>query len=42
MLFIEWSAVSKSTRVTDGVDTFVFAGDRIRVQTVRCTLEQTG
>src|SRR3954447_2691343 len=41
VLFIEWSAVSKSTRVTDGVDTFVFAGDSIRVQTVRCTLEQT-
>jgi ketosteroid isomerase-like protein len=41
VLFIEWSAVAKSTRVTDGVDTLVFAGDSIRVQTVRCTLERT-
>ena len=42
VLFIEWSAVAKDSRVTDGVDTFVFAGDSIRVQTVRCTLEKTG
>jgi len=41
VLFIEWSAVAGSTRVTDGVDTFVFAGDRIRVQTLRRTLERT-
>jgi ketosteroid isomerase-like protein len=42
VLYIEWSAVSEKTRVTDGVDTFVFAGDGIRVQTVRHTLEQLG
>jgi hypothetical protein len=41
ILFIEWSAVAASTRVTDGVDTFVFAGDLIRAQTVRCTLQTT-
>ena len=41
VLFIEWSAVAKSSRVTDGVDTFVFSDDAIRVQTVRYTLEQT-
>jgi len=41
VLYIEWSAVSEKTRVTDGVDTFVFAGDAIRVQTVRCTVEPT-
>jgi ketosteroid isomerase-like protein len=42
ILFIEWSAVSASTRVTDGIDTFVFSGDGIRAQTVRYTLETTG
>ena len=40
VLFIEWSAVAASTRVTDGIDTFVFTDDGIRVQTVRYTLEQ--
>jgi ketosteroid isomerase-like protein len=39
ILFIEWSAVSEKTRATDGIDTFVFDGDDIRVQTVRYTLE---
>jgi ketosteroid isomerase-like protein len=39
VLFIEWSAVSKATRVKDGVDTIVFGDDGIRVQTVRYTLE---
>jgi ketosteroid isomerase-like protein len=39
VLFIEWSAVSEKTRVQDGIDTFVFRGDAIRVQTVRFTLE---
>jgi ketosteroid isomerase-like protein len=42
VLFIEWSAVSASTQVSDGVDTFVFDGDGIRVQTVRYTLVKTG
>jgi ketosteroid isomerase-like protein len=42
VLFIEWNAVSASTRATDGIDTFVFADDGIRVQTVRYTLETVG
>jgi hypothetical protein len=41
ILFIEWSAVSEKTRAADGIDTFVFEGDGIRVQTVRYTLEKT-
>jgi ketosteroid isomerase-like protein len=40
VLFIEWSAASVSTRVQDGIDTFVFTDDGIRVQTVRYTLEK--
>jgi ketosteroid isomerase-like protein len=40
VLFIEWSAVAASTRVADGIDTFVFSDDGIRVQTVRYTLEE--
>jgi hypothetical protein len=40
VLFITWSAVSEKARDTDGVDTFVFPGDGIRVQTVRYTPEQ--
>jgi ketosteroid isomerase-like protein len=39
ILFIEWSAVSAGTKALDGIDTFVFAGDSIRVQTVRYTAE---
>lgn len=39
ILFIEWSAVSEKTQVRDGVDTFVFRGDSIQVQTVRYTVE---
>jgi ketosteroid isomerase-like protein len=42
VLFIEWSAVSEKSRAMDGIDTFVFGGDGIRVQTVRYTLEKTG
>jgi ketosteroid isomerase-like protein len=42
VLFIEWSAVSASTRVSDGIDTFVFSGEGILAQTVRYTLETTG
>ncbi|MGH8932810.1 MAG: nuclear transport factor 2 family protein [Egibacteraceae bacterium] len=41
VLLIEWTAESKATRATDGIDTFVFTGDHIRVQTVRYTLEST-
>ena len=40
VLFIEWTAVSGKARA-EGVDTFVFAGDSIRVQTVRSRLERT-
>ena len=42
VLFIEWTAVSSASRAMDGIDTFVFDGDHIRVQTVRYTLEKTG
>jgi ketosteroid isomerase-like protein len=42
VLFIEWTAVSASSRVMDGVDTFVFTDDGISVQTVRYTVEATG
>lgn len=41
VLFIEWNAVSEATRAVDGIDTFVFGDDGIRVQTVRYTLEST-
>ncbi|MGZ4624483.1 MAG: nuclear transport factor 2 family protein [Blastococcus sp.] len=41
ILFIEWSAVSEKSRVDDGVDTFVFSDEGIRVQTVRCTVQHT-
>jgi ketosteroid isomerase-like protein len=39
VLFLEWSASGPTGRVTDGIDTFVFRGDQIRVQTLRFTLE---
>lgn len=39
VLLIEWNAVSAATRAMDGIDTFVFGEDGIRVQTVRYTLE---
>ena len=42
VLFITWSAVSDKAQATDGVDTFVFRDDSIRVQTVRYTVESTG
>lgn len=41
VLFIEWSAVAASTKALDGIDTFVFDDNGIRVQTVRYTLETT-
>jgi ketosteroid isomerase-like protein len=40
LLFIEWTAVAEKARA-EGVDTFVFAGDSIRAQTVRLSLEHT-
>ena len=39
VLFLEWVADSASTRVDDGVDTFVFRDGLIRVQTVRYSLQ---
>ncbi len=39
VLFLEWAADSAATGVDDGLDTFVFAGGQIRVQTVRYTLQ---
>jgi ketosteroid isomerase-like protein len=38
VLFIEWSAKAASSRVEDGIDTFVFKDGQIAVQTVRYTL----
>jgi ketosteroid isomerase-like protein len=39
VLFIEWNAVSEASQAMDGIDTFVFGDDGIRVQTVRYSLE---
>jgi hypothetical protein len=38
VFFLEWAADSASTRVEDGIDTFVFRDGLIRVQTVRYTV----
>ena len=40
VLLIEWTAVAEKARA-EGVDTFVFADDVIRAQTVRLSLERT-
>lgn len=42
ILLLEWAADSRTHRVEDGLDTFVFAGGMIRVQTVRYTLIPKG
>jgi hypothetical protein len=42
ILLLEWAADSRAHRVEDGLDTFVFAGGMIRVQTVRYTLVPKG
>ncbi len=39
MLLLEWTADSERTKVDDGIDTFVFGDGKIRVQTVRYTLQ---
>ena len=39
VLFLEGHADSATTRADDGVDTFLFDDDSIRVQTVRYTLQ---
>jgi ketosteroid isomerase-like protein len=38
VLFIEWKATAADSRAEDGIDTFVFRGGEIAVQTVRYTL----
>ena len=41
VLFLEWTATSASTKVEDGIDTFIFRDGEIRLQTVRYTLQHT-
>ncbi len=41
VLFLEWTATSAATKVEDGIDTFIFSGGLIRVQTVRYTVQRT-
>ena len=35
VLFLEWAATAATTKVEDGIDTFVFSDGLIRLQTVR-------
>lgn len=39
VLFIEWKATAANTKVTDGVDTFIFRDGEIALQTVRYTVQ---
>jgi ketosteroid isomerase-like protein len=41
VLFIEWTAKAASSRVDDGVDTFIFSDGEIVLQTVRYTAQST-
>lgn len=41
VLFLEWAATAATTKVEDGIDTFVFSDGLIRLQTVRYTLQYT-
>jgi ketosteroid isomerase-like protein len=41
VLFLEWTATAASTKVEDGIDTFIFRDGEIRLQTVRYTLQHT-
>jgi ketosteroid isomerase-like protein len=41
VLFLEWAAAAATTKVEDGIDTFVFSDGLIRLQTVRYTLQHT-
>jgi hypothetical protein len=41
VLFLEWAATAATTKVEDGIDTFIFSDGLIRVQTVRYTLQHT-
>ncbi len=38
ILFLEWAVDSRTHRVEDGIDTFLFRDGEIRAQTVRYTL----
>jgi ketosteroid isomerase-like protein len=40
VLFLEWAADAGATFVEDGIDTFIFSGGLIRLQTVRYTLQR--
>ena len=41
VLFLEWAATAATTKVEDGIDTFIFSDGLIRLQTVRYTLQHT-
>ncbi len=41
VLFLEWTATAASTKVEDGIDTFIFRDGEIRLQTVRYTLQHS-
>jgi ketosteroid isomerase-like protein len=41
ILFLEWAATAATTKVEDGVDTFIFEDGEIRVQTVKYTVQHT-
>ena len=41
VLFLEWTATAATTKVEDGIDTFIFSDGLIRLQTVRYTLQHT-
>ena len=41
VLFIEWKATAASSKVEDGIDTFIFRDGEIVLQTVRYTVQQT-
>ncbi len=41
VLFLEWKATAASSKVEDGIDTFIFRDGEIVLQTVRYTVQQT-
>ena len=41
ILLLEWAATAATTKVEDGVDTFIFADGMIRTQTVTYTVQHT-
>jgi ketosteroid isomerase-like protein len=40
-LFLEWAATAATTKVEDGVDTFIFEDGQIVLQTVKYTVQHT-